>query len=1112
MTTELDIKQQREYGRCEGLRRGKDATMTGKRRALRLIAALFMTIAAGSVCKAQFYTTGDDPASVKWYSTETPNYKLIYPAGLDSLARVYGGRLEHYRYAIGTSSGFIPGECTKGKIPVILHAFNARSNGSVAWAPKRMDLFTSPQPYAAEALPWTDMLAIHEQRHISQMQTGLFGTFRPFGWFFGEMFNGLVAGLWSWNWFLEGDAVVAETALSRSGRGRTADFLNYYMIAFDNGDFRNWNSWRFGSQRKYAPDHYAAGYLLIGGIRFLYDYGNVSQEYERYISRDIYDLYGLKTVVKRKTGVNLNNAYKKIADTLNCIWQEEIESRKPFMPSENVVAVPTRHTEYSQLEFADNRLYAVKSSIAMPAALIRLDSCGREHKVLPFSENTSQLCYLPSSERLYWSENISDTRWSQKVDSWIRYYNIRNGKRGSITKKGRLFNPCPSPDESMLCTSEYKDNGRTGLAVIDAASGDRIASIEAPDTVQLVENVWLGDTVYSTGISSGGYGIYAIEIMPCDRMRHEHASVEACSTEKAGNGERRQTQVFGKWRTVLAPQPVQIVNFGGSGDGLHFVTDRTGVQEYYRLVPESGELVQLTSTRYGADDFIYSPDGKTLYYSAKRYMGNLIEKTPSDSVIAHKVSFSDIHRYKIADALSRQEAELAAEKQQTDEKEAFRQQNVRDAEQSDISGDSVTFSTPARYRKVPHLMRIHSWAPFYFNVDNIMSLSGEQGYGFISLGASALSQNDLGTAISQFGYSAHKDPYNPAKWRHSGHVKFTYSGLYPVLEASVNFNDRGARISGTANVFDNYSTGYRILRSREYGKPCISGNISMYIPFNFSRGGWYTGLVPKISYTVSNDIFNTGESDFVSLDGVPSGPFLFKRTAGKNILQQFLAGSVRFYTRRPVAESGVYPRWGFGAETGAAFRPRLQKYFSPAGYVCIYGYLPGIVPQHGFFLKALYQTTLTRNYVFRNTIVDICPQGLTGTAGLSAYIAGNSTSSLKLSADYGIPVYIGDLAFLGAFLYIKRLVITPHFDYTAFGYGLKGSVSSGYHEGLFSNGLLSAGATVAADISSLCWIGFPFHIGVTCSYNGGPSFDKARAGGVPVKHFFCGPVFSVSFN
>ena len=46
---------------------------------------------------AQFYVTGDDPGSLKWRSMDTDSYRIIYPDGTDSLARVYAGKLEKYK-------------------------------------------------------------------------------------------------------------------------------------------------------------------------------------------------------------------------------------------------------------------------------------------------------------------------------------------------------------------------------------------------------------------------------------------------------------------------------------------------------------------------------------------------------------------------------------------------------------------------------------------------------------------------------------------------------------------------------------------------------------------------------------------------------------------------------------------------------------------------------------------------------------------------------------------------------------------------------------------------------------------------------------------------------
>ena len=93
--------------------------------------------------QAQFYVTGDDPGKVKWNYIDTDNFRVIYPQGCDSLAREYGFKLEKYKIPVSRSTGYMVGQGDGRLMPVVMHAYNT-SNGSVAWAPKRMDLFTIP--------------------------------------------------------------------------------------------------------------------------------------------------------------------------------------------------------------------------------------------------------------------------------------------------------------------------------------------------------------------------------------------------------------------------------------------------------------------------------------------------------------------------------------------------------------------------------------------------------------------------------------------------------------------------------------------------------------------------------------------------------------------------------------------------------------------------------------------------------------------------------------------------------------------------------------------------------------------------------------------------------
>ena len=822
------------------------------------------------ISSAQFYVTGDDPGRLKWYSIETDNFKVIYPVGTDSLARVYAEKIEKFRIPVSLTTGYISGQGDGRKMPVVMHAYNA-ANGSVAWAPKRMDLFTLPSAYDPEPMPWSTMLSVHESRHVTQMQFGMTRAQKPFTWVFGEMWNILVSLVYPGISNMEGDAVITETAWTSSGRGRTADFLNYYWVAFDNGDFRNWNRWRFVSQVNNAPNYYSLGYLTIGGFRYLYDcpeYMNAA--YNLAASRP-YSLLAFRRTAEKLTGKKFNDAFKEVCDTMYTLWKADADARKPYIPSEQVSADTRFYTEYKNNTIAGNDIYAIKKGHINTPVLVRIDSTGKETRISSFASDAGRMQWDPSSKRLYWSETSTDKRWNLQTKSRIRYIEEGSGRKRTVRNQALLYNPALS--DSRISATRYQQNGKSFIEIIDSNTGKTIQSIQAPDSLQLLESVWIGEDIYATAISDNGYGIYRTS----------------------------------DWETILAPQPVKIKDFYVWNDELIFTCDRTGVNELYHLDPSTGNLTQKTSTRYGAEDFQYK--GDWLYYSSQALDGKKIYRTPVDSLMNRSVNFSDIHHYHIAEAVTAQEKAIALEKEaETDKK--------------------VTVSDPQRYGKFRNAFNLHSWAPVYVNVDNIMNMSFDQIWQAASLGATGIFQNRLSTAVGEIGYSAHKDPYNPAKWRHSGHARFTYSGFYPIIEATVNFNDRAARqYNAYAYIFPDGKASMEV-SSRELSTPYIEGILSTYIPFNFSSGGWYKGLIPKLTYRIGNDKFNTGlavmkmeEQGILGQDGkYTSGynPVFISHTAGKNTFRHSLTGSLRGYTMLGTASSAVYPKWGIGAEIGAS--------------------------------------------------------------------------------------------------------------------------------------------------------------------------------------------------
>lgn len=1007
--------------------------------------------------EAQFSSNGDDPGRLRWFRMDTPAYRLIYPAGCDSLAMSYGNELERFRLSESISSGLVPGEGYRRKTPIILHTHHGISNAAVTWAPKRIDIYTLPDAYDPEPVPWTKTLAVHESRHLAQMQFGYKGWLKPLTFIVGDMAPGAYSALWPNTWFLEGDAVTAETALTSTGRGRTADFLDYYMMAFDNGDWRNWYRWRYGSYRHYAPDHYALGYLTIAGTRYCFDDPLFTERYFSRLAANPFRFSNAQKTVRQASGKSFRKSFSDIMSSFHDIWKEEAEARRPFTEAEQLQTGGKWYKTVHGNVSANGKVYSIVSGLAESATLTEFDpETGKRRNLRTFSSTADGLSYADG--KLWWSESVPDARWSLEMTSRIRSYDLATGRTGTLTRKGRLFNPSVSPDGTMLAAVEYPVTGGSAIVILNPATGKVLRRRQMPDSLQAVEPRFMGNALIFNAISEGGSAIYRIN---------------------AG--------LDGEPECLLGPVKVSIRNLVYANDKVYFSSDRDGTQELYSIDIESGKVFQHTSLPYGGDEFCFI--GQDVVFSMLTKDGRLLHKASALETSGKEVDFNDIHQYRVADKLTMQERASAAQKC---------------IPWADSAKDyKTTFSKPERYRKPLNILRFHSWAPLYFNYDRVRNLSGDLTYETASAGATALFQNSLGTAWGSVGYSFHKDPFagvykdGSHKYRHSGHILFTYSGLYPVFEFSADFNDNAAiqyfrLLTETRGHVKEQVVGLLL------DKQSFQGSVKVYIPFNFSSDGWSRGFIPQISYAGSNDLFNKSLLD-LSKNGIFAVPDKSEEYhKGKNVYMQTLRASVRGYALRPVPASGTFPRFGIGAEAGYSTMIMMDDLYSASAYCYAYGYLPGITLTQGLKLTARYQHQF-RAELRRENAISVAPRGFENSS--AEYVIRNlSYDHLKLTADYAIPIWFGDISFLSPVAYIKNFEITPHFDYTMFSLG----------KGLTDGGLFSAGASIVAKLANLLWIPYDCSIGITASYNGGPSFNIIKNSGYPMDNHYIGFVFDIA--
>lgn len=1036
--------------------------MTSTLKAFSVAAALALSFCLNA--SAQFYSNGEDPAGIRWFSVKTRSYNVIYPEGLDSLARVYGNTLEKYRLAESASSGLTPGEGYGRRTPVILHAYHGVANGVVTWAPRRMDLYTLPEMYNPVPMPNEKSLSIHEGRHMAQMQFGYKGWLRPLTYVLGDMAVGGYSAIWPSDWFLEGDAVVAETALTSSGRGRSADFLEYYKAAFDSGDWRNWYKWRYGSYRHYAPDHYALGYMTIGGARYCFDDPLFTERYFSRIASNPFRFFNTKKTLKQASGMNLKDSFSSITEAFHKDWEDSDAAREPFTKTERIQPEGSWYREMNGGIWCNGRMYSVCSGIADPSNLVEYDpETGKIRNIRAFASYTGRL--RSSGDRLWWSESVYDRRWSLAMTSRIRYYDTVSGKTGSLTEKGRYFNPAPSEDGKLVAAVSIPVKGGSEIVLLDSGNGRVIGRRTMPDSLQAYEVCFTEEGLAVCTISDGGSGIFIL---------------------RGG--------LDGDLECLSGPLPVSIRNISGEGRNIFFTSDRDGTQELYSMDPDSGTISQLTSLKYGGDNFCRH--GGSWYFTELSRSGKLLHRISAEDIEKKAVDFSDIHKYKIADKLTEQEKLTTGKK------------GIEWPEDSSVS--ETELSSPKRYRKVPHIFRFHSWAPVYFNYDNISQISGDYFYETASAGATALFQNSLGTAWGTVGYSFHRDPNRDAysragkeahhKYRHSGHFTFTYAGLYPVFELSADFNDRAATQYYRRSVRN--SDGGRT--EKVYGSilstPYLSGELKAYIPFNFSSGGWQRGLVPQFQYFISNDLFDKSAVN-VNYSGNFSGTGGISHfegySEGDNVFLQRARASLRGYILRPVASSGIYPRAGIGAEAGYTSRITLDKLYSSSAYSYVYGYIPGFTPTQGLKLTGKFQHRFEAEITNENSI-EMAPRGFSGSDA-EYFISNCYSDQVKLTADYAIPVWFGDISCFSPFFYIKNFELTPHFDYT-FCPG----------KGIESGSLYSLGATVAAHLANLIWIPYDCTVGFTFDLNGGRSMNAMKRYGCAADKFHIGFVFNIS--
>lgn len=535
------------------------------------------------------HITGQD-----WQILSSDAVRVIYPKGMDDraqrIAHLINYMNENNRRSIGMQ---------KRRIDMVLHNQTVVPNGYVALAPFRSEFFgTPPQSNVlVGSMDWLDVLAIHEYRHAQQNLNAKRGLTRLLYWLQGESMWSLAAGLSIPDWYSEGDAVITETALSNSGRGRSPFFtMEQRALALDGKNYR-YAKHRNGSYKSLLPDQYRLGYMILTQTRN--QFGNdITQKIHRDGASYRGIIYPFSRAMKRHTGYYTKGMYNLAWEQKKVDWASELKNT-PLIPTTPVT--PRHKQTVTSYRFprplADGSVVASKSSYKKTDELVLIAN-GKEKKLCTIGINYDEFI-SEGGGKFAWVEVAQDARRAFKGYSNIIVYDIKTDKRIQLTHKTRYFSPAFSPNGQSLATIFISANQENNILLLDPNSGNVLNKIPNPENYFLSRLTWTAD----------GKALVSI-------AKHK-GRIALVKFDLTNNTITELTP----WSNHTMESP------SVQGDKVFFNASYSGIDNiFYTDLRGSKQIFQATSVPVGAYEPVLSGDGKTLFFTEFTAMGYVISQ------------------------------------------------------------------------------------------------------------------------------------------------------------------------------------------------------------------------------------------------------------------------------------------------------------------------------------------------------------------------------------------------------------------------------------------------------------------------------------------------------
>ncbi|RYY35965.1 MAG: hypothetical protein EOP46_08180 [Sphingobacteriaceae bacterium] len=444
---------------------------------------------------------GGNPPSVHWKQVNTAPVKVIFPVGMDSLAKHVASVINQADSHVSSTIGN-----KQKQVSIVLQSQTTEANGYVGLAPFRSEFYLTPQQNSFElgSAPWAELLSIHEYRHVQQYNNMNIGLSRVLSFIFGEGGQAVGNALSVPDWFFEGDAVYNESLLSKQGRGRLPYFLKEYRALWAADKNYSWMKLRNGSLKDFVPNHYPLGYMLVAYGREKYG-DNIWRGIVHDAASFNGGFYPLQRAVKKHTGTDYSTYRKNAVD----FFKQQFNDAKPTGVKQNSHFIANE--EFPALVNDSTLIYLKTTWNSLPAFVKRT---GNTEEKISVRGVTLDNYFSYHNGKIVYTGYRPDTRWGIRNYSEIRVIDVNSGSDKAITTKTKYFSPSFSPDGKKIVAADVNTTGRSSLHIIDAEKGCLISALPNPANLFYTYPKFYGDSTLISAVrdSAGNMSIAQVDI------------------------------------------------------------------------------------------------------------------------------------------------------------------------------------------------------------------------------------------------------------------------------------------------------------------------------------------------------------------------------------------------------------------------------------------------------------------------------------------------------------------------------------------------------------------------------------------------------------------------